>query len=82
MGGVAAVFFAASTGDGTIMADHANDQDEAVATENESEPKASSETTGERYSTGIKKLDDTVYKVDAGIKRISAEFHKVADKKQ
>ena len=33
------------------------------------------EAEDERYSTGIKKLDDAVYKIDAGVRKISKELH-------
>ena len=33
------------------------------------------EVESDRHSTGIKKLDDTVYKIDAGVRAISKELH-------
>ena len=34
-----------------------------------------------RVSTGLKPLDNAVYKVDAGVRKISRGFHKAIDKK-
>jgi hypothetical protein len=62
-------------------------QDEAAV----SEPAESTanDGTAERYSLGIKQVDNAVYKIDAGVRkidagvrRISKEIHKVTDKTQ
>lgn len=50
------------------MDEQHTDQVEATAEEDDA-------ATGDRYSTGVQKLDDTVYKIDAGVRAISKELH-------
>ena len=54
-----------------MMDDQANN--EAAAAEAD-EPQVA-EDGQERYGTGVKRLDNMVYKVDAGVRRLSKEIH-------
>ncbi len=56
------------------MADQMKDQADAVA-EGDANEAMEAEASSDRYSSGIKKLDGVVYKVDAGVRKISQEIH-------
>ena len=51
------------------------DKQEATAVAEGAEP-AGAEPTPERYSIGVEKIDNMVYKIDAGVRKISHELHK------